>query len=183
MKKIVIAKSAVLGLIGLSLVGCNSQTDTDLGIQSGTNNAANSVTPSTATNMAVTKAVVAGATVTNSGENPLTDIANSQDGLDWEGMYVGTLPCADCSGIQTEVSLYEDGTYSMTETYLGNDDASFSFSGDFEWEQKGHTVELPIDSGRKIKFMVGDSRLYRLDSDGQQITGELANFYILTKQL
>ncbi|MGZ3457671.1 MAG: copper resistance protein NlpE [Archangium sp.] len=33
--------------------------------------------------------------------------------------YEGVLPCADCTGIQTELMLLADGSYTMRETYQG----------------------------------------------------------------
>lgn len=33
-------------------------------------------------------------------------------------VYEGILPCADCSGLKTELTLYANGTYFLKETYL-----------------------------------------------------------------
>ena len=33
---------------------------------------------------------------------------NSQNSLDWEGVYKGILPCADCDGIETEIVINSD---------------------------------------------------------------------------
>ena len=33
---------------------------------------------------------------------------NSMNSLDWEGIYTGLLPCADCEGIQTVIKLNRD---------------------------------------------------------------------------
>lgn len=43
----------------------------------------------------------------------------SQNALDWNGTYKGTLPCADCEGIETELTLNLDGNYLYKATYLG----------------------------------------------------------------
>ncbi len=34
---------------------------------------------------------------------PMSTGDNSQNSLDWPGTYTGTLPCADCEGIKTEI--------------------------------------------------------------------------------
>src|SRR5690606_27528761 len=43
---------------------------------------------------------------------------NSRNALDWEGVYVGTVPCADCAGIRTRIELDRDGGYSRSLVYL-----------------------------------------------------------------
>lgn len=37
-------------------------------------------------------------------------------------VYKGTLPCADCSGIDTTLTLYSDETYQMSSVYQGRND-------------------------------------------------------------
>ena len=37
------------------------------------------------------------------------------------GSYNGILPCADCSGIDTELTLNEDGTFTLIEFYLSQE--------------------------------------------------------------
>ncbi|GGD94473.1 copper resistance protein NlpE [Planktosalinus lacus] len=39
------------------------------------------------------------------------DISTSENSLDWHGTYQGILPCADCEGIQTEVTLHDNNTH------------------------------------------------------------------------
>ncbi|MFX6794395.1 copper resistance protein NlpE N-terminal domain-containing protein, partial [Acinetobacter baumannii] len=55
-----------------------------------------------------------------SNNNEAVDTAHTaENSLDWDGKYKGTLPCADCEGIKTELELKDDKTYELTETYLG----------------------------------------------------------------
>ena len=50
---------------------------------------------------------------------PVTDDGhNAQNSLDWAGTYEGTLPCADCPGIKTTITLKDDNTYTISEEYL-----------------------------------------------------------------
>lgn len=44
---------------------------------------------------------------------------NSRSSLDWAGTYRGNLPCADCPGIKTEITLLADGSYRMGMFYQG----------------------------------------------------------------
>ncbi len=57
----------------------------------------------------------------------------------WHTTYQGTLPCADCPGIKTTLTLHwtkvnaGKNTYTLTEEYL--DRGSFSSSGEFNTER------------------------------------------------
>jgi len=44
---------------------------------------------------------------------------NSETSLDWDGVYVGTTPCANCEGIETELSLGKDKTFVLKTKYVG----------------------------------------------------------------
>jgi len=56
------------------------------------------------------------------------------------GTFEGILPCADCQGIKTELALYQDAansennTYTLKETYLGNQTGDTSFSSSGKWD-------------------------------------------------
>ncbi|MFA6686044.1 MAG: copper resistance protein NlpE, partial [Desulfuromonas sp.] len=74
----------------------------------------------------------------------LPDMHNSRDALDWAGTYVGILPCADCSGIRTTLTLSPAHTYVLKSTYLGVEvpDPEYIDQGVFVWDDAGSTVEL-----------------------------------------
>ncbi|MDO6708771.1 copper resistance protein NlpE [Photobacterium sp. 1_MG-2023] len=108
---------------------------------------------------------------------------NARNSLDWNGTYAGTIPCADCAGIETVLVLGMDGTFELTETYLGyEEDGQFRHQGAFTWNDAGNTITLTNDSGDDIQFFVGENQLFRLDREGKRITGNLADMYVLQKQ-
>lgn len=104
---------------------------------------------------------------------------NARNALDWAGTYRGVLPCADCSGIETVVTLVEDGTYGAQSTYLGKSDGPISQQGRFVWNGAGNTITL--EGPEAAQYLVGENRLTRLAMDGSRITGDLAQHYVLTK--
>lgn len=113
---------------------------------------------------------------------PLTD-HNSMNSLDWPGIYRGVLPCADCEGIDTEIKLDKDLTYSLKIRYLGKGDSVFENRGTFAWHDQGNQIILDSASqGSPIYFLVGENRITQLDLNGHPITGRLADRYILKKQ-
>ncbi|MDR1743704.1 MAG: copper resistance protein NlpE N-terminal domain-containing protein [Dysgonamonadaceae bacterium] len=108
---------------------------------------------------------------------------NAKNKTAWEGTYAGTLPCADCEGIDTRVTLNGDGTYTLVQDYIdGNNGEPFSTSGKFKWSALGNTVTFFNDKKEIVNhFAVGDNRLTQLDMKSNPITGEHAKDYILAK--
>lgn len=110
---------------------------------------------------------------------PETDMHNSMNSLDWEGTYEGLLPCADCEGIKTVVTLNKDNTYVIKELYVGKDMKPQESKGTFKWDDKGQKI-LFSDKNRPPYF-VGENTLTHLDKDGTKISGDLEKHYILMK--
>lgn len=104
----------------------------------------------------------------------------SQNSVDWQGTYEGTLPCADCPGIQTVITLADDGTFIYEAEYLERD-TKIADSGTFMWHDNGSVVHL-TGQDTDLKFQVGENQLFHLDQEGKRIEGELAENYILKKQ-
>lgn len=105
---------------------------------------------------------------------------SSQNVLDWAGRYSGVLPCASCMGLKTELTLEQDGTYQLTETYLGKSKPLHS-KGTFRWSPDGGSITLQNDQDKR-RFKVGEGRLWQLDPAGRVISGPLADQMILTQQ-
>lgn len=108
---------------------------------------------------------------------PVSGSDTSQNALDWPGTYKGVLPCGDCDGIETVLTLNADMTYRLIETYQGEAGKPASAKGIFVWDKAGQVVTLA--EGRKFK--VGEGRVWHLDMEGKVITGGLADAYVLTK--
>lgn len=104
---------------------------------------------------------------------------NSRSSLDWQGTYYGVLPCADCAGIATTVTLHEDGSYNSKQRYLGKTDTVLRTDGAFSWDGKGASVTLQGDDA--ARYQVGENQLIRLKTDGTRVEGALAPFYVLKR--
>ncbi len=107
-------------------------------------------------------------------------VHTSQNSLDWQGSYEGTTPCADCPGIKTTVELKDDETFTYQAEYLERDQI-LTDSGEFMWHDHGSVVHLK-GKDTDLKFKVGENQLIQLDTEGKQITGELAEYYVLKKK-
>jgi uncharacterized lipoprotein NlpE involved in copper resistance len=114
-------------------------------------------------------------------ETAAVDTHTSRTSLDWMGTYTGVLPCADCAGIETRVTLHEDGTFTRSRTYLGRDDRARMDDGEFAWDDAGQTITLTAGDGSMARYQVGENVLVHLDREGRPITGALADQYRLAK--
>lgn len=109
---------------------------------------------------------------------------NSQTSLDWSGVYTGTLPCADCEGILTTITLNDDLTYKRATTYKGKTMTPHIETGKFTWDKGGGTIYLQnADKSGLNRYLVGENHLKQLSSEGLIITGNLADLYVLNKEL
>jgi len=153
MKKVVIAVS----LVFLSLISCQKQAEKD-----GKSDDTTTV-------------------VNDSASSTVSDEHNSQNSLDYLGMYKGVLPCADCNGISTNIILNKDLSYEIITVYLGKREKIHREKGTFTWNKEGNTIILNEIKNAPNQYFVGENTLIQLDMEGKRITGELANNYVLVK--
>jgi len=111
----------------------------------------------------------------------ISTLHNSKNSLDWAGTYMGVVPCADCNGIETRITLNKSGTYTMIRKYMDKGDA-IETKGTFQWDDAGNTVILTNANDNNVtNFAVGEGKLTQLDLKGNVISGNLANNYVLAK--
>jgi copper homeostasis protein (lipoprotein) len=97
------------------------------------------------------------------------------------GVFVGTLPCADCSGLHTELTLFSKGpnlfaeaTFFLRETYLGTREGDKAIESNGEWtiirgsgnDRNATVYQLDPDKKNETRYFlkVGDDQLRLLDS-------------------
>ena len=97
--------------------------------------------------------------------------------------YVGTLPCADCEGIDVTLQLKDDGSYIMNSVYKGSrvDSSNNHFIDNGSWSANGDTIILST-KGNTTKYIKTNGELIQLDGNGKKITGPLADDFILHKK-
>ncbi|WP_089604399.1 copper resistance protein NlpE [Acinetobacter piscicola] len=109
---------------------------------------------------------------------------NAQTSLDWAGEYLGLLPCADCSGIETKLELKQDDTYELTEKYQDKGDGKeFKSQGTFSFDSSGSIITLDQNAENR-KFFIGENYIEAREFEtGEKIDGPLADHYKLHKEL
>lgn len=118
----------------------------------------------------------------NSDSVMVDSVHQSQSALDWNGVYEGVLPCADCEGIQTQIELKNDQTFVKNEEYLGKKDGKFKTNGKIEWNTNGNDIKLISTDGDTTLYKVKEGMISQLDMDEKEITGEMAKMYDLIKK-
>ncbi|MBS1629036.1 MAG: META domain-containing protein [Bacteroidetes bacterium] len=100
------------------------------------------------------------------------------------GVYTGTLPCADCEGIQTMIKLKKDGSYEREMDYLGKSVRPLRDSGRVQFGPQNGQIELceKNNPASKEPFSVQGNSLTQLNGDGKPVTGPLASHFIFHKQ-
>ncbi|MCA0934415.1 copper resistance protein NlpE N-terminal domain-containing protein [Vibrio alginolyticus] len=106
---------------------------------------------------------------------------NENNALDWSGTYLGTIPCADCPGIDISITLNQDGTYKLEQTYQDRDTAPLTSEGQFIWNESKDTITLTNEQVPN-QYFVGEDVLMKLDMHGEIVTGELSANYNLFKE-
>lgn len=114
-------------------------------------------------------------------DSVIPDGHNSSNSLDVDGLYKGTLPCADCEGIETEIELGKDNSFLKRTIYLGKGGKVFEEKGSYTWNSKGNTITLTGIKSGPGQYFVGENMLIQLNMDGNRITGSLADKYVLHK--
>jgi len=109
----------------------------------------------------------------------VTDMHNAENALDYEGTYKGVFPAADCPGIETTLILKKDKSFAMDSQYI---DRNQSFNESGKYTINGNLLTLISNSGAEEYYKVEENQLRKLDMDKQEITGELAEHYILKKE-
>ena len=107
------------------------------------------------------------------------DMHTAETSLDYQGTYAGTLPAADCPGIETRLTLKKDGTFDLHMKYIDRD-AEFDTKGGYS--VRGNLLTLTPENGEEVEYYkVEENRLRRLDADKQPVTGPLDENYVLKK--
>jgi len=111
-----------------------------------------------------------------------TDMSKNPDL--WTGTYRGTLPCAGCEGIQTELTLNKNKTYDLITRRLGKGDLGVkALSGSFSWNKEGSIITLSgiNKETQSSQLKYGEGTMTQLDLAGNLATGDLADKYVLKK--
>jgi uncharacterized lipoprotein NlpE involved in copper resistance len=119
--------------------------------------------------------------------DPKAETADSSPIADEQAMleqlaafYTGTMPCPDCDGIETILTLNADEkrTFTLEEHYKGKENKTVESTG--TWTVTGDVVTLNQESGATQYLITGEG-LISLNPDGSKRDTASANKYLLKK--
>jgi uncharacterized lipoprotein NlpE involved in copper resistance len=104
--------------------------------------------------------------------------------LNLSGLYLGFYPCADCKGIRTTLALNNNHTYVYISIYVGKSDREILEKGKFSLGENGDTLVLTPKKGSTTSqhYLIDDDMLIKLDEDGNRITQDGADRFILKRK-
>lgn len=88
---------------------------------------------------------------------------------------MGVLPGADCAGLKTELTLYQNGSYFLRETYLATRDGDKTFTSAGKWQKRASrgraVIQLNYDKPQEIyNFLQKDpEHIVVIDKEMNQI--------------
>jgi len=173
MKKTLFTLSAIT--LALTLTGCDNSDQTTKNQTPTTPSVTDTVKKDVTDGIAQVKTTVEDTTEKT--------IPAAKDNLTWQGTYTGKLPCTDCDGIATTLTLNSDETYTLEEIYLGKKDGQMNSKGTFTWDKTGTIVTLTNDKGDlPTEYSVSENSLTKLNNNGKPLKGDVAALYHLEKE-
>ena len=94
------------------------------------------------------------------------------------GTYEGTLPCADCPGLKTLMTINTDSTFHMEETYLERSESPIITEGTWSLDKDVITFTT---GDYKFEYKVISEKEIKWAPNGQEITDTDLNWSLLKK--
>ena len=110
----------------------------------------------------------------------LTSCAQKESG--WVGTYKSVLPCVNCEGLETTITLKEDTTFLLKINPLGSDVTIPDTTGRMIWTETNKFFTLNIESMVSKHFEVAGDTLFNLDLYEERVTGPDAHKFAFIKQ-
>jgi copper homeostasis protein (lipoprotein) len=98
------------------------------------------------------------------------------DDKEFAGTFRGTLPCADCPGIDETLRLQPDGSFTLTDVYRERPQGTRTIAGSWTMEADGTRVRLDPNTKSepdRVYAVASSARLEMLDKDGHAPSGAL----------
>lgn len=83
-------------------------------------------------------------------------------------VFSGTLPCADCEGIETTITLFEEGDVRLHQLYSGTGSEPFTEMSSWEWDADASLVTVRREGDLPLLFTVDEGGLSLPEGSGRQ---------------
>ncbi len=109
--------------------------------------------------------------------------ANPDKSLDFHGVFYGYVPCNDCNGIKTTLSLKQNNNYLLVTQPARDSSREFYEKGKYSWNEETHILVLtPRKDEPARQYQIKDEgTIVQMNSDGTPMSDELADSYTLRR--
>jgi len=108
---------------------------------------------------------------------------HKQANLNLSGLYLGFFPCSDCQGIRTTLALNSNNNYVFITLYVGKSDREFVEKGKYSLGENNTLILTPRKGSTTAQqYLIEDDMLIKLDEDGNRISKDNADGYILKRK-
>jgi uncharacterized lipoprotein NlpE involved in copper resistance len=103
----------------------------------------------------------------------------------FHGVFYGYLPCEDCDGTQTTLSLKNKNNYLLVTQPAKASSREFFDKGKYIWDDETNTVTLTSrKTSNIIKYHIEDEEtLFMLDAKGTPIKGEKSKYSLKKREM
>ena len=103
--------------------------------------------------------------------------------LEFHGVFYGFLPCTDCNGIKSTLSLKQKNNYLLVTQPAKESSRESYEKGKYTWNDETNTVVLtPRDESKTRQYLIKDEgTLILLNSDGSPMKGDKSDSYTLRR--
>ena len=99
----------------------------------------------------------------------------------WVGHYEGTQSCADCAGVRVILTLNQNNTYILSQSYMGSNALPKIMRGSFSWNNDETSIELDEKADLR-RYAIGNNEVRQLNRDGSEAI-DMPNGGVLKKRL
>jgi len=103
--------------------------------------------------------------------------------LEFHGVFYGFLPCTDCNGIKSTLSLKQKNNYLLVTQPAKESSRESYEKGKYTWNDETNTVVLtPRDESKTRQYLIKDEgTLILLNTDGSPMKGDKSDSYTLRR--
>ncbi|MFI3119923.1 MAG: copper resistance protein NlpE [Methylococcaceae bacterium] len=103
---------------------------------------------------------------------------------DFHGVFYGFIPCNDCNGIKTTLSLKQNNNYLLVTQPAREASREFYEKGKYTWDDEKQAVVLTPhkeEAAPRQYYIENEGTLIQLNSDGGRMPRELTDSYTLRR--
>lgn len=103
--------------------------------------------------------------------------------LDFHGVFYGYLPCNDCDGVKSTLSLKQNNNYLLVTQPAKDSSREYYEKGKYTWDEENHLLVLTSrkDSSTRQFLIKDEGTIVQLNSDGTRMSEELEDDYTLQR--